>query len=90
MSSQHAHKWRGFRPDSHEYNAAEDLLAERGESMSTYLRACLRWLQHDPNVALETVGPHWPPARPRGRPRTRSQDVEESSTDEAAPEDESR
>ncbi|PXY16543.1 hypothetical protein [Prauserella muralis] len=77
MSSRHAQKWRGFRPDPGEYDAAEDLLDARGKAMSEYLRACLRWLEQAPDEALATVGPHWPPPRPRGRPRSPRRDVDD-------------
>lgn len=81
-SSKHAQKLRTFRPDPDEYDAAEDLLDARGKSVPAYLRACLRWLEQAPDIALEAVGPHWPPPRPRGRPR--SQDQNDDQDDDAA------
>ncbi|MBV9010645.1 MAG: hypothetical protein JO272_01120 [Pseudonocardiales bacterium] len=39
--------------------------------MSAFLRACLRWLECDPDQALATLMPHWPDPRPSGRPAHR-------------------
>ncbi|WP_085944485.1 hypothetical protein [Actinopolymorpha alba] len=65
----HGQAARSFRPDPDEYAAAQAVLSSRGEHMNTYLRACLRWLQHDPNAVLDTLAPHWPGPRSTGRPR---------------------
>lgn len=68
MASQHRHKSRGFRPDPGEYEAAAEHLERRGRTPGAYLRACLRWLDADPDAALAAVGPFWPDVRPTGRP----------------------
>ncbi|MGH4017873.1 MAG: hypothetical protein ACRDT0_01240 [Pseudonocardiaceae bacterium] len=41
--------------------------------------ACLRWLNHSPAAALDTLGPHWPPPRRPGRPRSQDSDENERS-----------
>ncbi len=69
MTSQHANPQRSWRPDPGEYDASKARLAERGHAMTTYLRAALRWLNHDPDHALAVLGPFWPDTR-LGRPRT--------------------
>jgi hypothetical protein len=72
MSSQHSAPARQFRPDQAEHAPAKAELEARGRNVSDYLRACLRWLQADPDAALATLAPHWPPARPYGRPHLAS------------------
>lgn len=67
MSSQHAATGHSFRPDAAEYGPAKGELDNRGRHMTDYLRACLRWLRADPDAALATLAPHWPPPRRYGR-----------------------
>lgn len=67
MSSQHSATTRNFRPDEDEYVPAMGELGSRGRHMTDYLRACLRWLHADPDTALATLAPHWPPPRRYGR-----------------------
>jgi hypothetical protein len=69
VTSQHSNKQRSWRPDPDEYKASQDLLADRGRTMTAYLGAALRWLNHDPEQALAALSPHWPDTR-LGRPRT--------------------
>lgn len=68
MASQHGQPQRSWRPDPVEYDTAKSLLGDRERSVTAYLRACLRWLEHDPEVALATLAPHWPGPRRMGRP----------------------
>jgi hypothetical protein len=68
----HAQDPVSFRPDAEEYDAAKAILDARGQVMTAYLRACLRWLDHDPDTALATLAPLWPDPRPTGRPRRRA------------------
>jgi hypothetical protein len=68
VTSQHTNKQRSWRPDPDEYKASQDLLADRGHTMTGYLGAALRWLNHDPDRALAALGPFWPDSK-IGRPR---------------------
>ena len=65
----HKAKQRSWRPENDEYFGAKDLLEARGSGLTEYLRACVRWLQADPDAALAMLGEHWPEPRTRGRPR---------------------
>ncbi|MFD4196711.1 hypothetical protein [Amycolatopsis thermoflava] len=60
---------KSFWPDPDEYATAKAALGERGRYVSDYLRASLRFLNHSPDAALETLREHWPPPRRPGRPR---------------------
>ncbi|MFC0431082.1 hypothetical protein [Kutzneria buriramensis] len=70
MASQHDQPQRSWRPDPDEYETAQSLLSDRGQSITAYLRACLRWLEHEPDAALAALAPYWPEPRPTGRPRS--------------------
>lgn len=74
MTSQHDQPQRSWRPDPDEYQTAKSLLSDRGRSITAYLRACLRWLEHEPDVALATLAPHWPGPRRMGRPPSADDD----------------
>lgn len=66
--STHRHDQKSWWPEPDEYAAAKDVLQNRGYNMTAYLRACVRWLDAEPDAALATLAAHWPPPRPRGRP----------------------
>lgn len=68
MSSQHRLKPTNFRPETDEFEPVKQAMDDQGREMDAFLRACLRWYRHDPESATETLAPHWPPSRPRGRP----------------------
>lgn len=76
MTSQHAQPQRSFRPEPDEYAAAKAQLTGRGRHVGAYLRACLRWLDSDPDTALDTLAPHWPTPRTPGRPPRGPHDTE--------------
>lgn len=71
MSSRHGQPQHSWRPEPGEYAHAKASLHARSRTMSSYLRACLRWLNRDPEAALATLAPFWPQPRPTGRPRGR-------------------
>jgi hypothetical protein len=59
---------RAFRPyDPREYDYAADQLAKHDRSIGDYLQAALRWFNKDPDHALATLQPVWPPPRNAGR-----------------------
>lgn len=59
---------RSFRPaDPREYDYAAGLLAARDRTIGDFLNAALRWLNQDPDTALATLAPVWPPQRVAGR-----------------------
>src|SRR5260221_8458141 len=66
MPGQHRYPARAIRPDPEEIKPAEARLGR--VRLGEYLRACLRWLNADPDAALAAVERHWPPERPNGRP----------------------
>ena len=66
-SGPHNLKSKAFRPEIDEYTDAQQALD--GRKMDDFLRACLRALRADPEVFLASLEAHWPPPRPRGRPR---------------------
>lgn len=74
MSSQHKYPVHGFRPDPADYEAARRYLEARGDTVGSYLRACVHWLARDPEAALAALAPHWPGPRPLGRPPANAQD----------------
>jgi hypothetical protein len=82
MTSQHDQPQRSWRPDPDEYQTAKSLLGDRGQSITAYLRACLRWLDHEPDVALDTLAPHWPGPRRIGRPRHQDGDHDSNLPDQ--------
>lgn len=69
MSSQHRLKPTNFRPEPDEIEPVKKALADHGREMEGFLRACLLAYQADPDGFTATLEPHWPPPRPRGRPR---------------------
>jgi len=72
----------GFRPEPSESQPAEKLLEKRGHTMTEYLRACLLWLNADPDAALATLAPVWPEPRRKGRPPKAEDDA--ASSDDVA------
>jgi len=66
MAGQHRYPAKTIYPDPDEITAAEERLGVR--RVSSYLRACLRWLRSEPDAALAAVADYWPPERPTGRP----------------------
>jgi hypothetical protein len=68
VTDPHTQRQRTFRPDPGEYAAAQAHLAARGRHVGDFLRACLRWINRDPDAALATLQPLWPDPRPPGRP----------------------
>lgn len=67
MTDPHSQPQRSFRPERDEYDAAKKELAQRGHHVGDYLRACLRWLNREPDTALATLEAVWPDPRPSGR-----------------------
>jgi hypothetical protein len=74
VPSQHRNPARAFRPETGEWEAAEEIWKARDIVPGTFLRACLRWLASNPDDALDTLDAHWPDKRPLGRPRRDGQD----------------
>jgi hypothetical protein len=66
--SEHTQPARVFRPDPHDYDHAQQELDTRGRTMQDFLQATVRWLHTEPDTALATLAPMWPPARFAGRP----------------------
>lgn len=59
---------KAFRPtDPREYDYAQQNLATRGRTIGDYLHASIRWFNQDPERALTTLAPVWPPPRVTGR-----------------------
>lgn len=59
---------RAFRPyDPREYDYAATQLADRDKTIGDFLHAALRWFSKDPEMALATLEPVWPPPRHSGR-----------------------
>ena len=79
MNSQHTNTQRSWRPDPGEYDTSKAHLAERGHAMTAYLRAALRWLNHDPDAALAALGPFWPDTK-HGRPRTQPEPAQHDAS----------
>lgn len=79
MPSQHRFPARAFRPEPGEWEPAEQILSDRGETPGMFLRACLRWLASDPDETLAALRAHWPDVRPLGRPRQENRDDAEDS-----------
>jgi hypothetical protein len=69
MNSQHADPALTVRPDVQVKDAASRVLSEHGLQMQAFIVACLTALAEDPEPFLATLRPHWPPVKPRGRPR---------------------
>lgn len=68
MNTTRSQPAKAFRPgDPREYDYAQELLAARGRTISDYLHACLRWLNTEPDTALNILMPVWPPPRATGR-----------------------
>jgi len=59
---------RSFRPaDPREYDYAAAQLAARDRAIGDFLNAALRWFNQEPDTALATLAPVWPPPRVAGR-----------------------
>lgn len=71
MDSMESGRQRSFRPQNQEYLAAAAVLEERNITVTQYLRATLRWVASEPDVALSVLGPMVPPPRAVGRPSRR-------------------
>lgn len=69
MSSQHRLRPTNFRPEPDEIEPVKKALADQGRELEGFLRACLLAYQADPEALGALLAPHWPPPRPRGRPR---------------------
>jgi hypothetical protein len=69
VSSQHRLKPTNFRPEPNEIEPVKTSLASRQRDLDGFFRACLLAYQADPDGFMATLKPHWPPPRPRGRPR---------------------
>ncbi|GAA3531496.1 hypothetical protein GCM10022419_008250 [Nonomuraea rosea] len=65
MPNQHKLRSRAFRPEPDEYEDAKGALG-RERTMDGFLRACLRWLRHDPAKAMATLAPFWPEPKMSG------------------------
>jgi hypothetical protein len=78
MSSQHGQSAHAFRPDPAEFAPAAARLEAQGQTVGDYLRACLRWLNRDPDAALAALAADWPDPRPIGRPRADRQPPRDS------------
>lgn len=72
-----------FRPEPDEVAAAQAVLSLRKQTMSDFLRACLRGLDRDPEAMLSAVQEHWPEPRRVGRP-PKEVAVPEDEEDEGA------
>jgi hypothetical protein len=70
VNSQHAEpEALTVRPGAEVKAAASRVLSERDLEMRAFIVACLTALAAEPDRFLATLAPHWPPAKPRGRPR---------------------
>jgi hypothetical protein len=74
---------KSFWPEPDEYATAKATLSEHGRYISDYLRASLRFLNHSPEHALDTLSEHWPPPRRPGRPRSQDGNGSEQRDDQA-------
>jgi hypothetical protein len=81
-SSQHKYPAKTYRPEPTEHADVTALLPP-GLTMDGLARACLRWVRANPEEALAVLAPHWPPAKPIGRPVTKNRPNPPSRT--AAP-----
>jgi hypothetical protein len=69
MSNRHKERALTFRPAAEIRDPAQSALDEREREIGAFLTACLAALNHDPDGFLGQLDAHWPPAKPRGRPR---------------------
>lgn len=71
--SQHRFPNRNYRPDTElEYEPAKAAVEAAGHDMNRAVRACLRWIAKDPDVALGALAPFLDSVAattPRGRPK---------------------
>jgi hypothetical protein len=82
VNSQHAEpEGLTVRPGAEVKAAASKVLAARELEMRGFIVACLAALAADPDGLLAMLAPHWPPPKPRGRPRgqRRQADPEDSA-----------
>lgn len=70
MADNHKISGTTLRADPEEVAAAKPHFPP-GRSMEAFHRACLRAIAADPEQFLTTIKAHWPPEKPRGRPRTK-------------------
>jgi hypothetical protein len=70
VNSQHADpEALTVRPGATVKSAASKALSDRDLEMRAFIVACQVALAADPDGFLATLAPHWPPPKPRGRPR---------------------
>ncbi len=69
MGSQHADPPLTVRPPADVKQRAQDVLRERDLEMRGFIVACLATLADRPDSFLAELAEHWPPQKPRGRPR---------------------
>ena len=69
MSNRHKERALTFRPAADIRDPAQASLDERELEIGAFLTACLAALNVDPDAFIAQLEPHWPPAKPRGRPR---------------------
>lgn len=50
-------------------DGAQETLSNRHRELRSFVEACLSAVYKDPDKFLKILEPHWPPPRPRGRPR---------------------
>lgn len=81
MASQHKQRQGSWRPDPDEYETTKSLLSARGKNITGFMRACMRWLRHDPDAALAVLAEHWPSPRRFGRPPR--QDTDQQPVEQA-------
>jgi hypothetical protein len=76
VSSQHADPALTVRPPAAVMNQAKEVLDGRGREIRGFVVACLSALNADPDRFLAQLAEHWPPTKPRGRPRRHSNVVD--------------
>jgi hypothetical protein len=69
VSSNHADPAVTVRPPAEVMTQARAELAARGRGMRGFVTACLAAVVADPDGFLAQLTEHWPPEKPRGRPR---------------------
>jgi hypothetical protein len=72
MASQHADPPLTVRPPADALASAQAVLTEHDLAMRGFISACLNALAADPEGFLHSLDGHWPPEKPRGRPKTSS------------------
>ena len=58
-------------------DAALAELDQRGLAQGAFVVAALQALRTDPEATLRQLAAHWPPAKPRGRPRRERPDEQD-------------